>query len=126
MNMKFYKCNACGNIIAMVNDSGVPVECCGEEMEEIKANTVDADKEKHVPVFTVIDDIVHVTIGETEHPMTPEHYIEWIAIETTNGNQRKELKPGDSPKACFALCDGEKVTSVYAYCNIHGLWKKNG
>lgn len=123
MALKFYICENCGNIIEFVNDSGVPVMCCGRKMTEIIPNTVDAATEKHVPVYEIENGKVHVAIGEVEHPMLPEHYIEWIAIETTHGCQRKELKPGDAPKACFALCDGEKLEAVYAYCNVHGLWK---
>ena len=123
MEMKFYICEHCGNIIAMVKDSGVPVMCCGQKMTEIKAGTTDAAVEKHVPVVVVNDGIVTVTVGEVAHPMIPEHYIEWIALSTDQGNQRKQLKPGDEPKACFALCEGETVEAVYAYCNLHSLWK---
>lgn len=123
MALEFYICENCGNIIEFVKDAGVPVMCCGRKMTQIVPNTVDAATEKHVPVYEIEDGKVQVTIGEVEHPMLPEHYIEWIAIETTHGCQRKELKPGDAPKACFGLCDGEELKAVYAYCNIHGLWK---
>lgn len=122
MKMKFFRCAHCGNIIAMVEDSGVPVVCCGENMQELVANTTDGAGEKHVPVFELKDNLVHVKVGETEHPMQDRHYIQWIAIQTTGGNQRKCLKPGDKPEACFALCGGEAVLNVYEYCNIHGLW----
>ena len=121
--MKFYKCAHCGKIIAVVKESGVPVMCCGQKMEEIIPGTTDAAVEKHVPVYEVNGNIVTVTVGEVEHPMLDAHYIEWIALETSSGNQRKPLKPGDAPKACFALCDGDEVKGVYAYCNLHGLWK---
>lgn len=123
MALKFYICENCGNMIEFVKDAGVPVMCCGRKMTEIAPNTVDAATEKHIPVYEIENGKVHVTIGSAPHPMLPEHYIEWIAIETTHGCQRKELKPGDAPKACFALCDGEELKAVYAYCNIHGLWK---
>jgi len=123
MEMKFYICEHCGNIIAMVRDKGVPVMCCGQKMKEIIPGTTDAAVEKHVPVFEVKDNIVYVTVGSVEHPMLPEHYIEWIAVQTSAGNQRKKLAPGDAPKACFALCEGETVEAVYAYCNLHSLWK---
>lgn len=123
MEMKFYICEHCGNIIAMVKDKGVPVMCCGQKMTLIEPGTTDAAVEKHVPVYEVKDGKVYVTVGEVEHPMLPEHYIEWIAIQTTQGNQRKQLKPGDAPKACFAICEGEEVKAVYAYCNLHSLWK---
>ncbi len=121
--MKFYKCAHCGKIIAVVKESGVPVMCCGQKMEEIIPGTTDAAAEKHVPVYEIDGNIVKVTVGEVEHPMIDAHYIEWIALETSSGNQRKPLKPGDAPKVCFALCDGDEVKAVYAYCNLHGLWK---
>lgn len=123
MDMKFFVCEHCGNIIAMVKDKGVPVMCCGQKMTELVPNTEDAAQEKHVPIYEVKGNNVEVTIGAVEHPMLEEHYIEWIAIQTDKGNQRKALKPGDAPKAAFALLDGEKLVAVYAYCNLHGLWK---
>ena len=121
--MKFYICKKCGKIIAIVKETAVPTMCCGSAMEEIIPGTTDAAVEKHVPVFEVKDGIVTVTVGSVEHPMLPEHYIEWIAIKTKNGNQRKELKAGDVPKATFAIIDGDEVEEVYAYCNLHSLWK---
>ena len=121
--MKFFICEHCGNIIAMVRDRGVPVMCCGQKMTEIVPGTTEAAVEKHIPVYEVKDNKVYVTVGSVEHPMLPEHYIEWIAIETTNGNQRKSLKAGDAPKAVFALNEGDEVLAVYAYCNLHSLWK---
>lgn len=124
MEMKFFKCAHCGQMIAIVKETGVPVMCCGQPMEEIAAGTTDAAVEKHVPEYTVADGIVEVTVGAVEHPMLEEHYIEWIAVQTKQGNQRKALKPGDAPKACFALCEGDEVEAVYAYCNLHSLWKK--
>ena len=123
MKQVFYRCNHCGNIVAFVKASGVPVVCCGEKMTEIIPGTVDASREKHIPVWSVEGNIVHVTVGSVEHPMLPEHFIEWISIETKQGNQRKELRPGEKPEACFALCEGDEVEAVYAYCNLHGLWK---
>ncbi len=124
MEMKFYKCAHCGQMIAIVKETGVPVICCGEPMKEMVAGTTDAAVEKHVPQYEVKDGIVEVTVGEVEHPMLEEHYIEWIAIQTKQGNQRKALKPGEAPKACFALCEGDEVVAVYEHCNLHGLWKK--
>ena len=123
MKQVFYRCNHCGNIVAFVKASGVPIICCGEKMTEIIPGTVDASREKHIPVWSVDGNIVHVSVGSVEHPMLPEHYIEWISIETKQGNQRKELRPGEKPEACFALCEGDEVEAVYAYCNLHGLWK---
>ena len=104
-------------------DSGVPVMCCGEAMKEIIPGTVDASKEKHVPVYTVEGNKVIVKVGEVEHPMQEEHYIEWISLQTKFGNQRKALKPNEKPEVCFVICDGDEVEAVYAYCNLHGLWK---
>ncbi len=123
MELKFYRCNHCGNIVAVVKSSGVPVMCCGEKMTEIIPGTTDAAVEKHVPVYEVKDNIVTVSVGSVAHPMVEEHYIEWVALQTKFGNQRKALNPDDEPKACFALCEGDEVVAVYAYCNLHGLWK---
>ena len=123
MEPKFYICEHCGNIIAMVKSSGVPVVCCGEKMKEIIPGTTDASVEKHVPVYTVREGAVDVTVGAAEHPMLEAHYIEWIAVQTNQGMTRKTLKPGEAPKATFALLPGETVTAVYAYCNLHSLWK---
>lgn len=120
--MKFYKCKHCGKIIAVVNEKPVPTICCGEPMVELIPNTEDGAHEKHIPVFKVEGNIVHVIVGEVIHPMLEGHYIEWIAIETNLGNQRKVLKPGDEPKADFALLPGEKVIRVVEHCNLHGLY----
>ena len=121
--MKFYKCEICGKIVAMVKETPVDTMCCGQAMRELVPGTTDGAVEKHVPVYTVEGNTVKVKVGSAEHPMTDAHHIEWIAIETENGNQRKELKPGDKPEATFALVPRDKVKSVYEYCNIHGLWK---
>lgn len=123
MEMKFYICEHCGNQIAFVKNTGVPVMCCGQKMTELVPNTTDAAQEKHVPVVTQDGNTVTVRVGSAEHPMLEEHYIEWIALQTTSGNQRKALKPGSAPEACFSLCEGDQVEAVYAYCNLHGLWK---
>lgn len=122
--MKFYRCKHCGQIIAKVKDTKVPVICCGEPMSEIIPGTTDGAAEKHVPVYEVKDNIVNVQIGSVPHPMEEKHYIEWVALETKFGNQRKELKPGQEPKVSFALLPGDEVIAVYEYCNIHSLWKK--
>ena len=121
--MKFYKCEICGKIVAMVKETPVDTMCCGQAMRELVPGTTDGAKEKHVPVYTLEGNTVKVKVGSVEHPMTDAHHIEWIAIETENGNQRKELKPGDKPEATFALVPRDKVKSVYEYCNLHGLWK---
>lgn len=120
----FFRCKACGNIIEKIYDSGVPVVCCGEEMEELVANTVDASKEKHVPSVSIVGNIVRVDVGDVLHPMEEKHYIMWIYLHTKKGAQRKDLSPGDEPKALFAL-DDDEVIAVYEYCNLHGLWKKD-
>ena len=121
--MKFYKCEICGKIVAMVKETPVDTMCCGQAMRELVPGTTDGATEKHVPVYTLEGNTVKVKVGSVEHPMTDAHHIEWIAIETENGNQRKELKPGDKPEATFALVPRDKVKNVYEYCNIHGLWK---
>jgi superoxide reductase len=125
MKQQFFRCSHCGNIIAFVKNSGVPVICCGEKMTELVPATVEASLEKHVPVYvyTLQRKYIRVKVGAVEHPMLPEHYIEWISIQTQQGNQRKELAPGMKPEVCFALCEGDEVEAVYAYCNLHGLWK---
>ncbi len=123
MELKYYICGHCGNIIEKVKDAGVPVVCCGEPMQEIIPGTTDAAVEKHVPVYEVKDGLVNVTVGGVEHPMLDVHYIEWISLQTRQGSQRKYLKPGDAPKAVFALADGDEVEAVFAYCNLHSLWK---
>ena len=122
MEMEFFKCSMCGNIIAFVKDSGVPIKCCGQEMEKIVPGTTDAAQEKHVPVVEKSGDKVIVKVGDVAHPMEDDHYIEWIALETTSGNQRKPLKPGEEPQVCFRICDGDEVIKAYAYCNLHSLW----
>ncbi len=123
MTPKFYKCKACGQFIAVIDKKACDVKCCGEAMEEITANTVDAAKEKHVPVITVEGNIVKVAVGSVEHPMTDAHLIEWICLETEKGMQRKYLTSADKPGVCFALTPDDKPVAVYAYCNLHGLWK---
>jgi len=123
MKQKFFRCPICGQIIAKVKETGIPVVCCGKPMEEIIAGTTDASTEKHIPVFSVKNSKVCVKIGSVEHPMTPEHYIEWISLQTNKGNQRKILSPTDKPEACFCICEDEKIEAVYAYCNLHSLWK---
>ena len=120
--MKFFKCRHCGKIIAVVNERNVPTICCGEPMSEMVPNTSDGAFEKHIPVYEVKDNVVTVTVGEVKHPMMENHYIEWIAIETNFGNQRKVLKPGEEPVAKFALLEGEKVIRVVEHCNLHGLY----
>ncbi|MGC4019591.1 MAG: desulfoferrodoxin family protein [Muricomes sp.] len=123
MELKFYSCEICGKIIAMVKDTKVPTVCCGKPMQEIVPGSVDAAVEKHVPVVTVDGNKVTVEVGSVAHPMVDEHYIEWITITTKTGAQGKELKPGDEPKAEFILADGDEFVSALEHCNLHGLWE---
>lgn len=123
MDQKFFRCSHCGKIIAIVKESGVPVICCGDVMQEIIPSTTDASVEKHVPVYEIKNNVVCVNVGAIEHPMTEDHYIEWVSIQTTGGNQRKLLNPNEKPYVEFAILDSEEVVSVYAYCNLHSLWR---
>lgn len=118
---KFFVCRHCGNLMTLVNDSGVPVKCCGENMQELVANSTDAAGEKHVPVVSVDGNTISITVGSVAHPMADEHYIEWIYLETEKGGQIKHLKPGEEPRASFVLENDEPV-GAYAFCNLHGLW----
>ena len=121
MNAKFYICRHCGNQVGMIKDAGVPLVCCGEKMEELVPNTVEASGEKHLPVVTVDGDVLRVNVGAVDHPMIPEHFIEWIYVKTERGGRRRSLKPGEAPNLTFRLGDDRPV-AVYAYCNLHGLW----
>ena len=123
MKELFFICKHCGNIIAMIKNSGVPIQCCGEDMQKIIPGTTEASEEKHIPVYKTEGDMVTVSVGSAQHPMEPEHYIEWVSLQTKQGNQRKALKPGDAPTRCFSLCEGDELEAVYAYCNLHSLWK---
>ena len=123
MEMKFFRCKKCGQMAALLKASRCPVCCCGEPMEELIAGTTEASREKHIPVLEVRDGRAYVSVGSAPHPMLEEHYIEWVALSTSLGNQRKALAPGMEPKAVFALLPGEEVLAVYAYCNLHSLWK---
>ena len=124
VKQNFYICRHCGNIISMIRDKGVPVYCCGEAMQEIIPGTTEASQEKHIPVYDIRGNTVHVTVGSAEHPMTEEHYIEWICLESEHGIQYAHLNPNDKPKAKFALCEGDNVRTVCAFCNQHDLWRK--
>ncbi len=120
--VRFFRCEHCEKIVGVIKDTPASLMCCGEAMKELVANTTDAAAEKHVPVISVDGNIVTVKIGEVDHPMMEEHYIEWIYIRTQQGAQRKALNPGDAPEATFALVDGDAVIEAYEYCNLHGLW----
>ncbi len=129
MATKFYKCRHCGNVIHKVVDSKVPVVCCGEQMQELIPNTVDASNEKHVPFVTKVIEcdgsgtcecMLKIQIGSEPHPMTPEHHIVFIYIETENGGILIDLK--DKPETVICVCSFKPV-AVYEYCYLHGLWK---
>ena len=121
--MKFFKCKKCGKIVALIKASACGTFCCDEEMAELVAGTTDAAVEKHVPVVTVNGGFIDVTVGSVAHPMEEKHFIEWIAVESEQGVQIKHLKPGQEPKASFALAAMDKFVQAYAYCNLHSLWK---
>lgn len=124
MKQKYLKCKKCGRIVEVIKDSNSNTTCCNEIMEELIPGDIEASKEKHIPEYSLNNNIVHVFIGSIKHPMEENHYIEWVSIQTKFGSQRKHLKPGDEPEVCFALCEKDQVEAVYAYCNIHGLWVK--
>ncbi|MGI6049519.1 MAG: desulfoferrodoxin family protein [Acetivibrionales bacterium] len=146
----FYRCEVCGNVVALIKSGGGPLACCGQDMTQLVANTVDASKEKHVPDVKVAGNKIMVQIGSVEHPMVPEHYIEWIALVAGDKLEIKYLQPGMKPVAEFMYdfdqekvlftdeynevpnCEGQPCNfeysertnvSIYEYCNLHGLWK---
>lgn len=123
MEMKFFRCKHCGQIVGIVKNTNVPIICCGEKMIELIPNTSDGAFDKHIPVVEVDGNKVTVKVGSNKHPMVEEHYIEWIAIQTESLNQRKKLNPGEEPIAEFYIDPKDKVLKVYAYCNIHGLYE---
>ena len=119
---KFFVCEKCGNLVGLINASGVPMVCCGQKMTKLEPGVTEASREKHLPVVTVDGSTVNVSVGSTLHPMTNEHNIAWVYLETDKGGQRKTLDAGSEPTVSFALLD-EKPIAVYAWCNLHGLWK---
>lgn len=116
----FLRCDHCGNIVGMIADSGVSIHCCGEPMRVLEPNTTDAAQEKHVPVISRGACEIIVDVGSAAHPMTKEHHIAWIAIAQGDCTQRVTLTPEGKPSASF--CAGSEPVTVYAYCNLHGLW----
>jgi superoxide reductase len=123
MQVKFYKCEHCGNIALKVVDHGPALVCCGEPMVELVPDTVDAALEKHVPAVTCEGGHIHVNVGSVDHPMTPEHFIQFICLVKGEGYEIHPLADTDVPAADFYLADGEEAVAVYEYCNLHGLWK---
>ena len=123
MELVFLRCPRCGQIVMTIKNKPCDVHCCGVPMEVMVPGTSGGAHEKHVPVWTKEGNTVTVKVGEVTHPMLEAHFIEWIAIKTAQGAQRKLLKPGDAPCAVFALADGDTLIEAYEYCNLHGLWK---
>jgi superoxide reductase len=121
-NQKFFICKHCGNMVGAIVNKGAPLTCCGESMSELVPNTVEASAEKHLPVVKVSGGSVSVSVGSAAHPMEEAHHIQFIYLETERGGQRKALKAGEKPSIEFALAD-DKPVAVFAYCNLHGLWK---
>ncbi|MBQ7386912.1 MAG: desulfoferrodoxin [Clostridia bacterium] len=121
-NNKFYICEKCGNLVGMIHSSGVNMVCCGQKMTKLEPGTVEASHEKHIPVVKVDGNTVTVSVGSVEHPMAEEHSILWVYLETDRGGYRRCLEVGKAPVATFNLA-GETPKAVYAYCNLHGLWK---
>ena len=119
---KFFICRHCGNMVGLIKDQGVPMACCGEKMPELVPNTVEASAEKHLPVVTISGNNIGVKVGSAPHPMEEEHHIEFVYVEMENGGQRKCLKKMQTPEASFCYVDNKPI-AVYAYCNLHGMWK---
>ena len=119
--LSIYKCAVCGNVVEVVHEAPGALICCGSPMQELIENTVDASKEKHVPVAQINAGVVTVNVGSVPHPMEEKHYIEWIEIIEGAKLQRVHLKPGMQPSASFKT-DGTAVI-MREYCNLHGLWK---
>ena len=120
--LEFFICNHCGNIATLIQNKNTPLVCCGEQMAELKPNTTDASTEKHLPAIDISGDNISIQIGSIPHPMEDAHHITFMYVETKQGGQYKYLSSGDDPKNAFCLTN-DKVIAVYAYCNLHGLWK---
>lgn len=123
MELDFYFCRHCGNVVVYMHRSGVKVICCGEEMQPLIPHTKDMGQEKHVPVIKKEGNKVTVKVGSIEHPMLPKHHIEWIILQTKKGYQKADLKAGQKPEAVFYIDPDDKVETAYEYCNVHGLWR---
>ncbi len=119
---RFYICRHCGNLAGLIHDAGVPMMCCGQEMTHLEPGASEASREKHVPVVTVDGDTVKVEVSSVAHPMTEAHSILWVYLQTDRGGHRKCLDAESKPVVTFVLSD-ERPVAVYAYCNLHGLWK---
>ncbi len=119
--LEVYKCDACGNIVEVIHGGGGELVCCGEAMKLLVENTVDAAKEKHVPVIEQVEGGVKVKVGDVAHPMEEKHYIEWIEIIDGDKADRQFLNPGEAPEAVFKTSSAN--VTAREYCNLHGLWK---
>lgn len=120
---ELYKCEICGNIVEILHTGATALVCCGQEMKLLDENTTDAATEKHVPVIEETENGYKVVVGEVEHPMVDNHYIEWIELITENEVHTKFLNPGEKPEAVF-MTNAAKVTAR-EYCNLHGNWKNS-
>ncbi|MFV0519900.1 MAG: desulfoferrodoxin family protein [Lachnospirales bacterium] len=121
--MEFYYCSHCKNIIYFFNNKGVPVSCCGEKMSKLTPNTTEGAYDKHIPVIEKMNDSILVKVGSVPHPMTEEHHIAWIVLETNKGFHKIDLDFTAEPVAEFLLPKNEYPVTAYEYCNLHGLWK---
>ena len=119
-NLNLYKCMKCNTLIQQLDESNANIECCNTKMTKIEANTFEASTEKHIPIYELSNSEIIVTIGEIEHPMEEDHYIEWISAVADNYEVTKYFTPGEMPKLVCKYVEGMKL---YAYCNKHGLWK---
>ena len=122
--MKYYLCERCGNLVTKIIEKPCTPMCCGQPMKELEPNTVEAAFEKHIPVVEIAGNTVTVKVGEVDHPMLEEHYIQFIVLETKQGVQLRKLAPDEAPCAVFALAEGDEAVAALEYCNLHGLWKK--
>jgi len=119
---KFFICKHCGNMVGLIDDHHVPMVCCGEKMAELVPNTVEAGAEKHLPVVSLSGNTLSVAVGSAPHPMEEAHSISFVYVETQRGGQRKCLRAGEEPITTFVLAE-DKPVAVFAWCNLHGLWK---
>ena len=119
---RFYLCKKDGTLLGVIHDGGGELLCCGQPMQELIANTAEGAQEKHLPVSQVDGNVLQVSVGSTHHPMSQEHAIRWVYLQTQRGGQLKYLQPDEAPQVHFTL-DQDKAIALYAYCNLHGLWK---
>ena len=118
-----YKCEVCGNIVEVLFEGVGELVCCGQPMKLMLENSIEASYEKHIPVGAREGSVITVKVGSAPHPMTEEHYIQWIEILVGNKAYREFLKPGLNPQASFNIDAGTETVTLRSYCNLHGLWK---